>query len=94
MLALVNSAYITVFDHLLSAGDGLLPSGSWIFSTPMLSLSIMDANNHQVTWGVLASTLWGIKEFMTATNVYACANIWIFDGINLVGIAKIVLRGQ
>lgn len=57
-----------------------------------LSFSAQNANNRQLTWGVLASALWGIRDFMTLSNVYSCAYISIFDGIHLVGTGRIEIR--
>ena len=89
ILALVNDAYNNVYAHLMSVGDGLIPSGAFRFSTPVLTFSVGNANNHQMTWGILASALWGLKDFMTHVDIYACAHIWIFDRIHMVGTGRI-----
>lgn len=90
-MALIDNAYNIVYAHLTSVGDGLIPHGLWASTSAMLSFSVVNADNHQMTWGVLGSTLWGLKDFMTQSDIYACAYISIFDGINLVGTGKIDL---
>lgn len=91
-LALLDNAYNTVYGHLVTVGDGLIPHGLWATTTPMLSLAVVNADNHQITWGVLASAVWGLRDFMTRSNIYACAYISIFDGVHLVGTGRIDLR--
>lgn len=91
-LALVNDAYNSVYAHLMTAGDGLLPKGKWSYKDPLLLLSVMNSNNHQMTWGVLASAIWGMKDFMTAENIYACNHFWVYDGINLIGMGRIAFN--
>lgn len=48
-------------------------------------LHVWDANNHQVTWGVLASVLWAVKDFINSMHKYKTMSFGVYDGVHMVG---------
>ena len=61
-------------------GDGQL---SWSGNSGV-ALSVENANNHQLTWGVLGVALQGLMSLMGGGG-YGTASFVIFDGSNEVG---------
>ena len=49
--------------HLRANGDGVISGGTFTFQLSGLEVFIHDSNNHQVTWGVLDSSLRALKEY-------------------------------
>lgn len=66
-------------------GDGDLPSGEakWVGNNGM-ALRVTNANNHQLTWGVLGGALQAVTSIM-GDGPYGRASFVIFDGPNEVG---------
>ena len=59
ILPMLNDAYNSILTHLLTNGDGLIAAGTWSFmqrnidgSGYSAGVTVMNANNHQVSWGV------------------------------------------
>ena len=94
LLAMINEAYGAAFAHLMAMGDGWLPSGQFEWETPEVRLSMMNANNRQMTWGVLASALWGLQELIQQEGAYTVVQLLVYDGIHQVGRGSIVLNIQ
>ena len=85
----MTSAYESVFAHLLQSGDGLIPAGTWQFQLDGLQFVVDNANNHQVSWGVLASAVWGVREFMLSMGIAGVVAFSVYDGVNLVGQGRV-----
>ena len=68
-----------------ASGDGLVVGGGFKFTVNKMVVDVWNANNHQVTWGVLANTLWGLAEYMQVNGVWGSAVFQVFDGRNQVG---------
>lgn len=66
-------------------GDGVIPRGTFGFSRYGASWYSANANNHQVTWGVLAGAVMALSSFMDAYGGFGYAHFEIFDGGNQVG---------
>lgn len=77
-------AYVTRFDE----GD-LIRGGhfDWL-SPPSHSLDVWNANNHQVTYGMLQMTIAAIYDYM-GVHGFETATFAMFDGANQVGIGNI-----
>ncbi|KAA6413990.1 MAG: hypothetical protein FRX48_02352 [Lasallia pustulata] len=58
ILLLLDSAYTSVMTHLNLHGDGLIPGGvfKWAGSDGT-GLKMLNANSHQLTWGVLGAAI-------------------------------------
>ncbi|MCJ1302668.1 hypothetical protein MMC08_005472 [Hypocenomyce scalaris] len=85
VLPVLSDAYNSVYAHLLASGDGVLAGGSFEFSDNTVLLNVWNSNNHQITWGVLGSALWGLREFMQDKDTWGCATFQVWDGVNWVG---------
>ena len=77
-------AYVTRFN----AGD-LIRGGhfDWL-SPPSYSLDVWNANNHQVTYGMLQMTITAIYHYMSEHG-FETATFAMFDGANQVGVGNI-----
>ena len=92
LLPVLSDAYNSVFAHLLTNGDGLVAAGTWSFaqrnvggSAYNVGVSLMNANNHQLTWGVLGAAIWGLGGFMRTRRMFGAAVFEVWDGTNQVG---------
>lgn len=52
-----------------------------------------NANNHQLTRGVVLSALLALRSWLIAYDVYGTAAFDIYDGANLVGAGTLRLLG-
>ncbi|KAI4125041.1 MAG: hypothetical protein LQ347_005505, partial [Umbilicaria vellea] len=50
-----------------------------------LTLSALNANNHQMTWGVLGAAIQALLNLMWTQNWWGAATSTVFDGENQVG---------
>lgn len=85
--SLLAVSYNAILTHIISSGDGLIPSG--VFSWPAdargtlgegLALHVWNTNNHQVTWGVLAAALVALQDFMINRQTWGEASFYVYDG--------------
>lgn len=67
---LANAAQV-IFDHILAVGDGNIfggkfqwPEGEFSPSQPVF-LKVWNANNHQVTWGVMHASIAALVNYMS-----------------------------
>lgn len=92
VLPMLNDAYNSIVAHLLTNGDGLIAAGTWSFGQFNglgrgfnVGVSVRNANNHQLTWGVIGSTVWGLSGFMHDRGIYGAVAFEVWDGVNMVG---------
>ena len=90
MSAAVVQAMLTlgsqyVLDYIELLGDDVIPNGliEWP-GTDGILLSVRNAANHRVTWGVLDAALTALGDYMSKFG-YGVARSGIFDGNNQVG---------
>lgn len=68
-----------------------MAGGSFQLTVNSMMVEIWSVNNHQVTWGVLGSALWGLRKYMESDGLWGNAWFQIYDGSNLVGTGILVL---
>lgn len=61
-----------------------MAGGGFKFTVNRMVVDIWNTNNHQVTWGVLGSTLWGLRNSMESDGVWGNADFQVYDGNILV----------
>ena len=74
---------------LASEGDHLIAGGSYRYSRYGMTLQAQNVNNHQLTLGVVRSSLMALGSFMTAYQVLGPVTLNIYDGANWVGLGTI-----
>ncbi len=84
-LLLVNTVHICQ-QHIEGLGDGVIQSGRLYTSMfNGLSLELLNANNHQLTWSVASAAVRAMLDYMHSQDIYGQATMWIYDGQNVVG---------
>lgn len=85
MQSMLTLSHKYALDYLTLLGDGLIPHGmvNWVGDDDLL-LTVKNAANHQVTWGVLCSALVALSDYMSGFG-YGAATFGIFDGGTQVG---------
>lgn len=96
ILSILSSAYNHAQEHIEAMGDGVIRalSNGQIFQLQGvngLALSVFNANNHQTTWGVLASAVLALADYMAGQGTYCAAAFTIYDGHNEVGTGSLGL---
>ena len=87
---ILNGASAAVFDHIVAAGDGTVLGGKFQWPPGELSLSqllflkVWNANNHQITWGVMHSTIAAIWNYMSLYG-WGVGHFDVYDGGIQVG---------
>lgn len=78
-------------QHIEGNGDGVMAAGTFdrFPSDEGLEVSIINTNNHQVTWGVLESALEALADWMEQYG-YGSVVFQIYDGPNQVGRGSII----
>ena len=72
-------------------GDGVMPAlprggiFQWM-GEDALALEVANANNHQMTYGVLAAALLELAHYMVQTGEVERASFDVYDGPNWVGV--------
>ena len=61
-----------------------MPGTGYSFNTDW-TLHVENANNHQLTWGVLAAALGALRDYVVTQNGGGPGTFEIFDGENQVG---------
>lgn len=54
-----------------------------------LVLSVANANNHQMTWGVFTTAMQALDDFIRENGGFVSATFDVFDGRNQVATGKI-----
>ena len=87
----IAEVYEIILEHLETHGDGVMPAGTFerFPSDEGLEITITNANNHQVTWGVLQSALEALGDWMDQFG-YGSVVFQIYDGPNQVGRGSIL----
>ena len=80
----VLSDALTIVRQVTATGDGVIPTGSFSFSKYSIDCQASNANNHQLTWGVMGAAIEALANFMTLYG-FGAARFGIYDGDNLVG---------
>ena len=91
VLDTLAQAYLIVGEHIENLGDGVMTAGvfnNWM-SDEGMRVTVANANNHQVTWGVLESALEALGDYMEQYG-YGSVVFDIFDGANQVGHGSIL----
>lgn len=85
MQSMLTLAHEYALNYMQLLGDGVIPDGmvKWVGDDNLL-LSVKNAANHQVTWGVLGSALVALSDYMSSFG-YGAATFDIFDGGSQVG---------
>lgn len=91
VLDTMAEVYEVIQQHLQTYGDGVMAATSFdrFPSDEGLEVSIWNANNHQVTWGVLESALEALGDWMEQYG-YGSVIFQIYDGSNQVGRGSIL----
>ena len=74
----------------LKAGDSLIPHGLFESAARGMALTVMNADNHQLTWGVLEASIDGLLDFFKSMGSWSwCDSEFdIYDGKSKVGKGK------
>lgn len=80
-----------VQQQLETHGDGVIPARAFdrFPSDEGMLVSILNANNHQVTWGVLQAAIEALGDYMDQYG-YGSVTFQIYDGQNQVGQGSIL----
>ena len=76
-----------VSGRIAAQGDGMLQDGRFTWyqrGDSHVTLQVQNANNHQVTYGVLASALAGMELYMWNVG-YGAVQFKLYDGPHQVG---------
>ena len=85
MGSLLTDALDTVQARISQLGNGLIPGGQFEQQGFGVALRMWNANNHQLTWGVMMLVITGLVEY-TANMPSGVAIVFkIWDGANQVG---------
>ena len=84
VLKVLSDALAVVRQAVAVGGDSVIPSGSFSFSKYSINCQASNANNHQLTWGVMGAAIEALANFMTLYG-FGAARFGIYDGDNLVG---------
>lgn len=78
---------IEAVQAIAAAHDGIIgPNGYRWLGARGLTLRAVDANNHQLTWGVLGAALEAVRDYMDHRgHSFGTAYFKIFDGENQTG---------
>ena len=81
LLSAVASGVQATIGH---AGDGNIAGGALTRDEEGLRFEVKNANNHQVTWGVLGAAVEGLRDYMGEKG-WAGVKFEVYDGRNMVG---------
>ncbi|MCJ1305346.1 hypothetical protein MMC08_008160, partial [Hypocenomyce scalaris] len=85
VVQVLTACYSAVASHILQDGDGVIEGGAFSWQgNNGITLSTMNTNNHQNTWGVIGAAIIALQDFMQE-NGYGGATFSIWDGPNMVG---------
>ena len=81
----IAQVYQTVTRRIALQGDGMIGGdGFGAKANTGLTFRVSNANDHQITWGVFASALVALADYMTQSGSAAVAFL-VYDGPNEVG---------
>lgn len=81
----IVQVYQAMTRHIALEGDGLIgAAGYWAKTVAGLTIRVSNANNHQITWGVFASALLALADYMRQLGS-AEVTFWVYDGPHEVG---------
>ena len=87
--SLLNDAGNLILETIEQLGDGVIPRGWFdISGEDNLWLTVNNANNHQMTWGVLAAAVVALVDYMESSQ-WGTTTFKLFDGVNEVGVGSI-----
>lgn len=89
IMFLLQNAAKDIQARLARDGDGLVPSGAYMFDQKTggydCQLYCSNSNNHQQTWGVLNAAIGAVWGYMLEKNNIGTVTFTIHDGGNEVG---------
>ena len=96
-MAILQAQQQSATDALAAGGDRPIAGGQWSHAAgepgSEASLRVRNANNHQVTYGVLAAALQAVGDYLQNLNFEgmgsAAVGFLIFDGANQVGVGSL-----
>ncbi|MCJ1298663.1 hypothetical protein MMC08_001453 [Hypocenomyce scalaris] len=88
--SMLNEAYQNVLSIIQAHGDGDIVNGAYRWTKnpdgPLgLQIWVRNANNHQLTYGVLGAALNALNEYMTLFGAGLTTTMDVYDGVNQVG---------
>ena len=95
VLSLLHSAADSILSHISIYGDSLIPNGAfqWLGENG-ISVTTINTNNHQQTWGVLCAAIIAMEDFVHTLGDGVECVFTICDGVNEVGKGTINLLLQ
>lgn len=91
IIEMLMAAYDTVQTTQVHQGLGLVAGGEFVQFGAEAVLRMWNANNHQLTWGVVGLVVIGLLDFISTQPNAAAIVFKIFDGANQVGAGQISL---
>ena len=88
---LLSAASETIQTNQQQQGLGLVPGGQFIQQGTNVVLKMWNANNHQLTWGVVGVVVMGLLDWIAPTSDAPAIVFKIFDGANQVGQGQIAV---
>ena len=85
MASLLAAALNTVQARMAQLGNGLVPGGQFEQQGVGVALRMWNANNHQLTWGVMMLVITGLAQYTANLSSGVAIVFKIFDGANQVG---------
>ena len=87
---ILHDAYNHLLGYVLAYGDAVMDGGMFVWPAPdHMILRIWNANNHQTTWGVMASAIFALADWMHTEGIFGGGTFNIYDGQNQVGTGTI-----
>lgn len=81
----ISIAYNVIKSHVSASGDGPVHNGRYsMVGFGGVAVNAWNANNHQLSWGVLSAALTAVLDYMRIFGNGA-TTFNIFDGSNMVG---------
>ena len=93
VLSLLHAAADSILSHISIYGDSIIPNGAfqWLGQNG-ISVTTINTNNHQQTWGVLGAALIAMQDFVQTMGFGVECVFTICDGVNEVGKGTINVR--
>ncbi|MCJ1305323.1 hypothetical protein MMC08_008137 [Hypocenomyce scalaris] len=99
LLHLLGEVSTAIAAQIQAHGDSLITEGVFSFLGPAAdgsaacALHVWNANNHQISWGVLLAATRALWDYMYNTGSFGGADFEIFDGGNQVGLGVVGVVG-
>lgn len=86
-MSIITPVCLIVRNHLLEIGDGVLRTGAFAQQTASTNMAFRawNANNHQLTWGVLSAAIRAVLDCMRVRDTWGDVMFDIYDGGVQVG---------